>query len=709
MGDTEIDLRGVFGLLARQIRLIAITFVLVLVVAGFVAFSLTPTYSTNALVMVDPSRKNLLDPESQMSTSTSDSLRIDSEVEILRSDNILLKVIAAEGLASDPNLGVSLSLRERVMTFLGLTEVKAPTAQTAINQALNNLRSAVSIQRRGLTYLIAVQARSPDPQQAADLANAVARQYIAAQIESKVASTLASRDILQARINQARQAIVSSEGTLDTFIDDNIAQISQSSGRSDIVAMQRQIEQLAAARTNNAQLAQEVQAGLVDRNWQSVVSTVGSSALAELERQRLELAAQLASSQTDSPVMVDLRAQIAEIEGRLETETAREVSNLQQSVTQSEAQETELRRSLRTTVVSSNLSADILTRIYELQQNAELARSQYQTLLERTQDLVAQADLQVADSRVVSEALAPETPSFPNRSLILAIAGIIGLGLGVALAFLYENYIGGFTSEAQLGSVLRTRVATAVPRQRTKSEKESLANVMVTAPLSVFAESIRRLKATLEQSIRQSGKASVEGEGKLIMVSSTAPNEGKTTLALALARSYAIAGQRVMLIDCDLRKPSLHRHLNIDPAQGLQEFLDNENTAITSALSRDTLTDLTLIVGARRSSLPTDQFLTSPSFANLLAAARKSYNIVIIDTPPVGPVVDGLYIAPHADAIVFVTRWAATSQIDAKHAVESLSAVKDKDTEIIAVINQQNQTKASYMRKYGGYYAEVSY
>lgn len=159
MDESEIDLRGIFGLLRRQFRLITVTFIAVVAIAAIVVFSLTPIYSSSALILVDPSRKNLLDPEAQMAGTSADSARIDSEVEILRSDNVLLKVIQAENLAADPELGVSLPLRTRILTFLHLAEPTLPTGEEALNQALSNLRDSVSVQRRGLTYLISIQAR----------------------------------------------------------------------------------------------------------------------------------------------------------------------------------------------------------------------------------------------------------------------------------------------------------------------------------------------------------------------------------------------------------------------------------------------------------------------------------------------------------------------------------------------------------------------
>ncbi|HWU17071.1 MAG TPA: Wzz/FepE/Etk N-terminal domain-containing protein [Devosia sp.] len=700
MEDAEVDLRNVLGLLRRQVRLIIASVIVVVTLAGLVTFSFTPIYSATALILVDPSRKNLLDPDAQIGSGVSDSARIDSEVEILRSDNVLLKVIEAENLTSDVELGASLSLRERILTLLRLYEPQPPTAAEALHQVLNNLRNAVSIQRRGLTYLISVQGRSPDSGQAARIANAVAGAYIEDQVAAKVASTLSSRDILQARIQQARDAITASESAFDGFIDGNVARIATEIGRPDLVQTRQQIAQLEANRRARSQQADAAQADLASADWDALVASLQSSALAELARQRSELAGRPATEVTD------LSEQLAALDIRLRDTASVEVAGLRNAITAAQQQEAELRQQLRQSVLDSALPAAILTDLYGLRQNAELARNQYQLLLSRLQDLETQADLQVADSRIVSPALPPQFPDFPNRPLIMALAGLVAIGLGIALAFLYENFIGGFTSEAQLGSVLKTRVASAIPRQKARPDKESLANLMVAAPLSVFAESVRRLRATLQQTLR-SKEPQAEDKGRVIMISSTAPGEGKTTLALSLARSYALSGSRTLLIDCDLRKPSLHRHLGLEPSHGLLEFLDgNEREGLTPIISADTMTDATFIVGAHRSDVPTDQLLTGQSFARLMRAARHTFDVVILDTPPVGPVVDALYVAPVADVIVFVTRWVSTSQLDAKEALASLAEAKAPGTEIVAIINQQDRTRASYLRKYGAYYAE---
>ncbi|KQX42492.1 hypothetical protein ASD04_00520 [Devosia sp. Root436] len=706
MDENELNLRAIFGLLRRQFRLIAVTVVAVVALATLVAFTLTPTFTSSALILVDPSNKNLLAPEAQMNSSAADSARIDSEVELARSDNVLLRAIRDENLVTDPEFGVSIGLWPRILTFLRLSTPALPTGEQAVNQALSELRSAVSVQRRGLTYLISVQVRSEQAEKAARITNAIAESYIADQLASKVDSVLASYNVLQARIGQAREAIVSSEGQFDTFVSDNMQRIIEDSGRTDLAQMQQQMAQLQAARDQSQRSAEAVTTYLANEDWSSIVSTLQSSALDELAQQRQDLADQLSQAGADTPTAVNLRDELAAIENRLRETASSEVSDLRASVTQNQTQEDTLRQRLRQEVLGSSLSADVLTRLYELQQGAELARTQYQTLLARSQDLEAQADLQLADSRIVSPALPPERPSFPNKPLIIILAALAGLGLGAGLAFLRENLIGGFTTEEQVESVLRQQVAASVPRERAKSERESLANLMVTSPLSLFAESIRRIRAVLDQDLRSPDEESLGS--RVILVTSTAPNEGKTTTALALARSYSLAGYSTLLIDCDLRKPSIHRHLNLDPSQGLLDFLTDEamrDVGVQNIVSKDNLTEMTLIIGSRRSDLPTDQLLAGPAFGRLIAAARNSFAVIVLDSPPLAPVVDGRYIARFADAIVFVLRWATTAQTDARRALANLDEAKRKDAKTVVVLNQLDISRSGYERKYGGYYA----
>lgn len=708
MEQGEIDLRSILGVLRRQIRLVILCVVLITGGAGIYALSLKQIYSATALIMVDPSTKNLLSGENGVGSTSADNARIDSEVEILRSDSLLLKVIQAQGLISNSDVGVSLSLIDRVRIALRLAEPQLPTAEMALDQAVRNLRSSLSVQRRGNTYLLAIQASSPDPSEAARIANAVAEVYIQDQLASKINGVLAARDILQSRIDLARQALIESEGSFDTFVADNMDRIVLDSGRSDLVQMQEQIAQLEAAQRQTSSTLTSVQESLASEDWQTLVSELQSEALAELNAQRSALVAQIEGGSATGSAQdqsVDLAAQLERIEKEMRTQSASQVSDLRSAVSEQQTQQEALRQDLRSQVLSSSLSPDTLAQLYELQQTTGLARNQYQLLLTRSQELDTQATLQIADSRIVSPALQPQSPSFPNHRLILMLAALAGIGIGVGLAFLYENFIGGFTSEEQAASVLKVPVATSIPRVKGQANGLSVSDLVVTSPLSMYSEAIRRIRSTTDQILRrvEAGK----GRARVVMVASSTPNEGKTTISLSLARSYAQAGHRVLLVDCDLRKPSVHRHLGLERSEGLYEFLNNEGeilTSINSIVSQDPQTSATVIVGARQSMAPTDQLLSGTAFPRLIDAARNVFDIVILDTPPLGPVVDGLYLASHADAVVFVTRFATTSQAEARRCLARLEDTLGSADSIVAVINQQDSSTNRYLKKYGGYY-----
>lgn len=713
MDESTLDLRSIFDLLRRRVWIILAVVAVAIGIAGLTLLALKPVYTATALVLVDPSKKNLLDPDAQLTGTSSDSLRVDSEVELVESQTTLMQVASELNLASDAEFGLRLGMRDMLLAFFRIAEPTLPTGEEALATVIDQLRASVSVQRRGLTFLIAISGQSGRPGLAADIANAVARTYIAQQLEAKVASTLDSAKIIQDRLAEASGTVAQSERAFDEFIDNNLARISEATGRSDFERMRTEIRTLNDFRSQSASVVEAAEQSLAQRNWAALATSLQDEAVSNLERQRVALLQSISGVATGTEAEIDLNAELSELESQLNSAASAAVSGLRQEVTESQGRIGELRNELRQSILSADLPSDVLTSIYELQQSAEVARAQYQTLLTRQRDLDTQAYLQVADSRVVSTATPPTAPSFPNPRTILLIAGLAGLALGVGLAFLIENFVGGFTSEAQAESILKSSVVSAVPRQRNQrrngAETASVADSLILSPLSVFSEAVRRIRVGIDQALRKSRPHPAEGEGTVIIVSSAAPNEGKTTMALSIARAYALAGQSTLLIDCDLRKPGIHRQLGIQASEGLLEYLvgSNEGADLKSILTVDMGSGAQIIVGSRRSDIATDQLVAGKTFSRLIAAARKNFDIVVLDTPPVGPVVDALYLAAMADAIAFVVKFSATPQQEVKAAMAALVSAKPEHVPILTVLNQQANNAAAYRGKYAGYYAET--
>ncbi|MBN9309604.1 polysaccharide biosynthesis tyrosine autokinase [Devosia sp.] len=703
MDEIDFSSRSLISMLKRQLRFVVVLVLGLMLMSAVVLFSLTPLYSASALVLVDTSPKNLLDRSFENAATQIDDTRVSSEVEIAQSAPVLLEVISQANLVSDPEFGVRLGLKDRLLAYLQITRPELPTGEAALQRVLDSLKNAISVDRRPRTNLLTLSIRSTSPEKAARLTNMWANAYIKSQVTAKIDSSLLSRDALQARVESARLKVVSSEGQLDSFLDQNIAKITAESGRSDLSDMRVKIASLDAERTSSTDLASALERDLAGRNWSALVASLNNQALQELERQRQLLSNQV--SQASAAVTTDLRAQLAAIEQRMLDAAQGELSNLRDSVVSYSGQADALRQQLRSAVLSGPLGPDLLAKAYELQQTSELARSQYQTLLSRVQDLDIQASLQLADSRIVAEAMTPQRPSFPNTPILLSLSMAGSTILALGLAFLRENMVGGLLSVEQATAVLRAPVASAVPRVG-REAGGSPADMVVDSMLSPYAESIRRIRATLEQQLRRA-RPPLErsSQSTVIMMTSAAPREGKSTIALSLARSMAVAKRRVLLIDCDLRRPSLHAAVGLDQDDGLRQLLegDVEATDRQSLLTPDPKSSATLVLGSSSFDLPTDQLVGSQTFAQLIGWARAHYDVVILDSPPIGSVVDGLYIAPLSDAVLYVVRAGATRQAEAKAGLAAITGAKREDTVVMVVLNQQDRMDASYGKQYSNY------
>lgn len=710
--EQEIDLKSIIGLFRRQLKLmVSIVVTIVLLTAG-VLYTLTPEYTATNKILVDLSNKDLLQPDDRMNVSVSDAnARVESEVSILRSDNIYLEVIRRENLLADPEFGIRPGRLDWIRSYLNMAAPTAPSGELLLGQALERFQNAVSVRRQGLTYIIEISVSSKDPAKAAKLANAIASTYIDLQLQSKVSRTVASRNIIERQISQANSALIESERGFDRYLSDNLDRIEQQSASPRIAQLRSEFERIRTERERVSGLAQVVELSLSAGDIGALTANLQADAIRQLQQRQEEVNTALAQATDGSQRAVNLRSELEQIQAQIVDEAGRELTKLQQEVASFEDRGNAVRAEMRTAMLNSNLPPEVLTEIYSLQQSSEIARSQYQSLLQRLRELDVQAQLQVADARVVNQASVPTLASFPNKRLILAMAGLMALGLGGAAAVLRELFIGGFTSEEQVEQVLRTPLATTIPRQTGSSNLITIgvADLVVSAPLSVFSESIRRLRVLVERRKAELSNESDEKSGLVIMVTSTEPNEGKSTTALALARTLARSGRKTLIIDCDLRKPSLSKLTGVSATPWLSEVLRGQELppSVSKHAITDPISDLSMIFGSRVSDVATDDLLMGDRFNQILRTARRHFDYVVIDTPPVGAVVDALYLARFTDMIVFVLKWASTPQNMAKKALTALKEQSSPDTKHVLVLNQKERPSGGKYSSYAAYYGQV--
>jgi capsular exopolysaccharide synthesis family protein len=715
----QLDIRAFLDLLRRRLWLIAAVVVVIVGGATLVTLLLPPAFTATALVLVDGSRKDLLASGAKAETAATDSARIDSEVELARSDATMTRIVADPRLAGFVDFAYEPDWRTRLLTALRLQPTLPPTEDEVRRVRLRHLAEALRIDRRGTTYVIAVSARATTPDGAALLANVAADVYVRAQLDAKVDSALTARAIVQDRLPDAKKAVIDSHKAMIDFYVSRIAPIAMGSTDAALVDLARQLTATARQDQQLQSLADALAAASAKADWDSVLAAAGQSpgingaVLVRLDAQRRQTEQSLVLT-ADESTQQNLRHELDRITAELAQNTATAVATLRRQAGDAATHSAEVIDAINPELKNINLPADLAASMYAMLANESNATSNYNALIARDNDLAVGASLQLADSRVMSKAMPPTEPSFPDRRMTLLLALPLALGLGIILAFLYENYIGGFTSEEQLAAVLGLPVATAVPALRAPrgadgSPLPSLDDVLLASPLSVFAETVRRIRVRIGISARDLKISEpLAGErGTVVMISSAAPGEGKTTLALALARACAVSGRQTLLIDCDLRKPSVHEHLGLPSSTGLVDYLSGHADA--RELGSFTVTDpqsaAQVAIGGRRSDTATDQLVANHTFARLIDSAVRVFDMVILDTPPVGPAVDGIYLSQYADAIVFVVEARRTSQQDVKKAAAAIARGKRGAVEMLLVLNRYEDPSSAHYQNHRAYHA----
>lgn len=675
MEDHEVDLRVFLGILRRRAILIVSIFVFCLAIGVCMALVLPARYSSTALLRVDPRQDDGLGPEINRSVGlVSENARIESEVEILRAAPTFARVIENQDVDLAAAFPERPTVLDRLLFFLGMAEPGEGNASVGPERRLDQVARAVDVERRSGTYIIAVTATTETPQGSAQLANAVANAHMQLQLETSAVELLSTIETVAPHLAMLRSP--SWGGTAGASEASAANHFQSGGGKVDLAThLQQQRDAVRHARDLMARLTRADRA-LEAQDFVALAEALGAPDIGEWAAQRNDILARAAKLPLVGRETSALEAELTGIEDRLNNAVAAELDQMR-----------------------------------DLLGGDAISLANYEQMLSRLDDMLVRIELQQADSRIVSWAIAPLYPSSRGLLFYLTLSALIGLGLGVAAAMLRENYLSGIVSEEQLALLTGREVATSIPAMKqghgdAASAPVSLSDAVVSEPLSRYAESIRRLRLGLDLRLPVSRP---ERRGRVIVVSSAVAKEGKTTSALALARTYALSGARVLIIDADLRRPSLFIHLDAAPVAGLVDYLTGALAPerFPSAIKPDPLTSLSAVVNTRPGDGPTEHLLAGDSFASLVSAARDAFDIIILDTPPLTTVVDAAYALKFADAVVYLTRYARTRQRDVLRALSIIHNARLDLPPVLMAITGQPEKAFSPSDRYVSHYVVV--
>jgi polysaccharide biosynthesis transport protein len=690
----------------QRYKLIIATACIVTTTVAVIVTFLPNRYEAVASVQIDQRNKEITNIKGVISDLKADSATVDSEVEIIRSKQVTQRVIEQLGLRQDVEFA-GLSSLHALMIKIGLSrgafkQVEPPepaTIEDLIGQPKEPERDEVvrafeqrlKVNRVRSTLVLEIHFISADPVKAARIANAIAETYIKMQVEQKTRALIDASSRLEEAIRGVRDKVVNAERSIEKF--KSVNDIFDADGHL-LVDRQlaREMEALVlvrnrtiAARSRFEQARRMMVGG---EGNESLADVLQSSTVRQLRDELTKALRKQAEAGTKygpkHPEMQKISADVGKAQTELGVEITKIIKNLKTEYDVAADGEREQAARLDALKGEISSSREKQWQLRELEREATASKQLYEALLTRNKQTVETQGLQFADARVVELADVPLYPTSPKRKQLVAIAGVGGLILGLGLTLFLEMGTGSFARGRDIEQVLELAHLGSVPGPEDAhvlaGDRLRTVRLLLAEPRGMFAEAIRGVRHELDNRI---GRA----QRQVILIASSLPHEGRSVIASNLALQYAAGGAKTLLIDADLRAGGLSKDLGIADQLGLIDVLAGGIPA-QEVILHDRVTGVHVLSAARRPDFMIDaaSLLESHHFSHVLAGLKSQFDIIIVDAPPLLPVVDARIIAGHADAIVFVTVWRRTPRQLAKEALKCLGA--DASKVVGAVVNQ---------------------
>ena len=645
LGDT---IRYFISLVKRNFWLIAAIVGAALIAALVLTMLQTPTYTARSTVEINERADEVLGEDIDEGGDNLVEWDIDrylnTQLEILRSRGLAERVADRLDLANDPAFFAA-------MDAPGVADApEAGRRDAAIGMLMGGFR--VDLPRE--TRIAQLFFTSNDAVLSARIANAYAEEFIQANLQRKYDSSSYARQFVAEQLEEARQRLEESERQLNTYARSAGLIRARNPDRSDNTGgdyggsvTQSSLLQLNES-ANSAQAARiAAQARWnAERNapLMSSPAVQGSAAVQQLMAQRAQLETQLQAARSrylaGHPTLQRLESEVAGLERQI-TQAAQQARQAVQADYRAAMQaERQLQGQVRRLEGETLAEQDRSVRYNVLARDVETNRQLYEGLLQRFRELNAASGITASNIAVVDLAQPPGGPSSPNLTVNLLLGLLIGLGLAGIIVFLRDQLDDRVRVPEDLESKVGLGLVGVIPRAEDDDPQAALEDTK-----SPVTEAYNALRTALLYSTR-------DGLPGVLLVTSAQPLEGKSTTSLAIARGFARVGRKVLLVDADLRRPSLHRRASISNEAGLSSVLVGEK-AIAEAVQADGQENLSLLPSGPVPPSPTE-LLSSPRMAAMLEEADAAYDLVVIDSSPILGLADSPELAALADGVLVV-------------------------------------------------------
>jgi succinoglycan biosynthesis transport protein ExoP len=762
---TQDALLAIRALIWRQLPLMLLGFLVCIVMAGAYLLTAPPRFTSTAVMIIDSRKTQLLQQQASPLgvDAPLDSATVDSQVEILKSEKVALAVIKDLDLIHNPEFVSSgVGLLSPIWKLFYDPEESSEFFLT--RSVLIRFEKELTIKRRGLSYVIEISYRSKDRDTAARVANAVPEAYIVDSLEAKYQATRRAAVWLQDRMKELRaQASTADRAVVDFKAKNNIVDTGGRLLNEQQLAETNSALTIARAQTAEAQARfDRLSSILKDENRDvnalfndiaTVADSLRNEVITRLRQQYLDLAGRESDWSkrygAEHLAVVNLRNQMREIRRSISDELRRIGETYKSDLAIAKARENSLQSTLNATIESSNDTSQAQIILRDLESNAQSSRALADNFLQLYMMSVQQQSFPMTDARLITEATPPLGKSDPKNFLVLLGAMLGGTIIGFCVGWLRDLFDRVFRTGSDVEAALKLHciavapmidVAGAGTRRAPPHGKSNLVSWLwspvralkkvvklpsknratggagqATAepgsiavldsvmrhvqdhPFSRYTEAIRSIKVAVDVSM-------LDSKSRVLGFTSALPNEGKTTISASLAQVLAQSGSRVILVDADLRNPSLSRSLtgSVKAKQGLIEVVSGQ-AALEDAILTDPVTRLAFLPTFLPGRIAhTSEILSSAAMAKIVERLREAYDWVILDLSPLAPVIDVRATSRIVDAYVLVIEWGRTEIDVIERAFKDAPMLHDRV--MGAVLNKANMSVLSRYDSYRGNY-----
>ncbi len=718
------SLNHIFNVLwLRKRILLSVTFTISLL-AVLSIYQLVPRYTASTQLLIGINSHKVVDIQEVLGGGVAGDTAVIGEMEVIKSRELARKLISELNLEQYEEFNPDLKktsffaqlnpknlIPESWKIATGVEAIEASDAdkkEVHLTHLTNAFLSKLTVLQVKKSQVVSISFESIDPKLAAHLANKLADKYILGQLQAKFDATKKATDWLNDQLSDLKKKVEHSEFAVENYRKShNLIEISKGTGVS-----QQQLSEISSQLiTSRAQRAeaeakyQQIEAiARSGKDIDSVADVLNSGLITSLRGQESEVQRKYSEMLVEygprHPRMIQMQAEINDIKAKIAQEIKKIAASVRNTLEVSRAHESSLSGSLKQIENKNTGNSQAEIALHALERESTANKALFETFLGRFKETASTQGISQADARVISFAEIPLGPSFPKTNILIPVSLLSALLLGIAAIFVLEKLSPGVRSPEQIQELFNMPTLAIIPVISDLKMKPH--EYIIDKPQSGLAEAINTLSISLSL-------LNPDSLVKSILITSSVPSEGKSTLATLLAKQAASTGKRVLLIDCDLRRPTIGKSFGIDKSlPGLTDLLMNHDLEINEVLIDAPQSSLKILLNGQAAYVNPSNLFSSHRMTAIMDQFKTQFDLVVLDSPPIMAVPDTRILGRLVDATIFVLHWDKTPKKVIANALQILNS--DGHNNLAGIVLQKVNLAQYGRHGYGdsGYYYSYS-